>query len=93
MEHTFDLLIDCNIKLDFLRTKDYRFVAWIIYSTKHKSFIAGVDTYSNDEQNLQFVIIKAKHTHPGECVMQIHETITNWHMEGFIPLEYAPFFE
>lgn len=92
MEHTFELLKDCNIKLDSLRTKDYRFVAWIIYSALHTSFIAGVDTYSNDEQNLQIVILKGIHRYAGEAIMQIHEVISKWHNDGSIPLEDAPFF-
>jgi len=81
-----DTLKDCNIKLDALRTKDYRFVAWIIYSTQHKCFIAGVDTYTNDEQNIQTVILKGVDTSPSAALDKIHATIKDWHDKGFIPL-------
>jgi len=92
-ETFFEILKDCNIKLDALRTNDYRFVAWIIYSTQHKCFIAGVDTYSNDEQNLQIVILKAVDTSPLDTLNKIYDQVKDWHGEGFIPLEDAPFFE
>lgn len=88
MEDTFELLKDCNIKLDSLKTKDYRFVAWIIYSTLHDSFIAGVDTYSNDDENQQIVILKGIHRYPGEAIMQIHEVISKWHNDGSIMLHF-----
>lgn len=94
MEDTlFEILKDCNIKLDALRTKDYRFVAWIIYSTQRKCFIAGVDTYSNDEQNMQIVILKAVDPKPFDALNQIYAQIKDWYGEGFIPLEDVPFFE
>jgi hypothetical protein len=82
----FDLLKDCNIKLENLRTSEYRFVAWIIYSTQHKAYIAGVDTYSNDEENLQYVVTKAIGVDPGDVIESIHNTITKWHNLGEVPL-------
>jgi hypothetical protein len=91
MEDTFfEILKDCNIKLDALRTKDYRFLAWIIYSTQHKCFIAGVDTYSNDKA---FVILKSVDASPLIALNKVFSQVNKWYGEGFIPLDDAPFFE
>lgn len=92
IEEAFNILKNCNVKLDRLRTKDYRFVAWIIFSTQHNSFIAGVDVYSNDEQNLQIVLLKSVDPSPLEALNIIHSQISKWYGEGFIPLDEAPFF-
>jgi len=90
MENTetpaFELLKQCNFKLANLITPDYRFVAWIIYSTQHKCFIAGVDTYTNDNQNLATVISKALDNSPFDAIKQIYDEISAWHNDGQIPL-------
>ena len=88
----FEILKNCNKKLDALRTKDYRFVAWIIFSTQHNCFIAGVDVYSNDEQNLQIVLIKSVDGSPLQALNAIHSQISKWYGDGSIPLDEAPFF-
>jgi len=90
-KNDMDGLIEClkesNLKLDSLRTKDYRFVAWIIYSTQHKAFIAGVDTYSNDEQNLQQVIAKGVDASPIGAINQVYRKICEWEKLGYVPFD------
>lgn len=87
MEHTLDLLKDCNIKLDTLATKDNRFVAWIAFSVPLKSFIAGVDAISNDEQNVSMLIEKVAHRYPGEAMIQILDKISEWYIQGSVPID------
>lgn len=86
MDETLEYLKECNLKLDNLRTADYRFVAWIIYSTQHRCFIAGIDTYSNDSQNLQRIIAVGKDTSPIGAMNQIYREINEWEKEGEVPV-------
>jgi len=81
-----ECLKECNLKLDSLRTPDYRFVAWIIYSTQHKCFVAGVDTYSNDEQNLQHVVAKGVDASPIGAMNQVYRQICDWEKVGEVPV-------
>ena len=78
MDGLIECLKECNIKLDALRTADYRFVAWIIFSTQHNCFVAGVDTYSNDEQNLQYVVAKGIDASPIGAMNQVYREICKW---------------
>lgn len=82
-----ECLKECNIKLDTLRTSDYRFVGWIIYSTQHKGFIAGVDTYSNDEQNLQWVCAKAVDASPLAAMNEVFQLVCEWEKAGYVSLD------
>ena len=82
MDGLIECLKECNIKLDALRTEDYRFVAWIIYSTQHKAFVAGVDTYSNDEQNLAYVAAKGVDASPIGAMNQVYRQICLWEKAG-----------
>lgn len=86
MHGLIECLKECNLKLDALRTDEYRFVAWIIYSTQHETFIAGVDTYSNDEQNLQHVIAKGWNASPVEAINQVYDQIIIWERSGEVPV-------
>jgi hypothetical protein len=88
----FEIIKRCNIMLDSLRTKEYRFVAWLIYSAQMHCFIAGIDTYINDEQNLAHVIIKHADPMPFFALNELHKKISEWHDAGSIPLDEAPFF-
>lgn len=81
-----EILKQCNIVLDSLCTPEYRFVAWIIYSTQHNCFIAGVDTYSNDEQNLQHVIAKGVDASPIGAINQVYRQICDWENAGQVPV-------
>ena len=93
MDDPFEILKDCNLKLDRLRTEDYRFVAWLIYSTQHNCFIAGVDTYSNDDQNLMVVIYKSAEPSPIDALSTVYSQVRKWYGEGFIPLDAPLSFE
>ena len=86
MDATFERLTECNNKLDALRTHDYRFVAWIIYSAQRQCFIAGVDTYSNDGKNLQSIIAAAADDTPIGAINQIFFAICGWDEIGEVPL-------
>lgn len=86
MDELIECLKECNLKLDALRTADYRFVAWIIYSTQHGCFVAGVDTYSNDEQNLQYVAAKGIDISPIEAMNQVYRQICEWEKAGEVPV-------
>ena len=86
MDGLIECLKECNLKLEDLRTADYRFVAWIIYSTQHRCFIAGVDTYSNDSQNLQHVIAKGTDASPIGAMNQIYREILEWEKVGEVPV-------
>ncbi len=86
MDNAFQILKDCNHKLRDLRTADYRFVAWIIYSADHNTFIAGVDSYSNDAQNAIAVIEKAIADSPLQAVFEIDKKVTEWLASGSVPL-------
>lgn len=86
MDGLIECLKECNIKLDALRTADYRFVAWIIYSTQHNAFIAGVDTYSNDNQNLQYVASKGIDTSPIGAMNQVYGDVCEWEKAGEVPV-------
>lgn len=90
-QDVWEMLRDCNIKLYALNTNQYRFVAWLIYSELHNCFIAGIDTYSNDETNLQMVILKSADTSPIEATRSIYYQVKKWYGEGEIPLsEISP---
>jgi hypothetical protein len=90
-QNEFDMLRDCNIKLYALKTKQYRFVAWLVFSEKNNCFICGIDTYSNDETNLQMVILSAADTSPIEAISTIYGQVKKWYGEGEIPLsEISP---
>lgn len=86
MDGLIECLKECNLKLDALLTPDYRFVAWIIYSTQHKCFVAGVDTYSNDDQNLQHVIAKGVDASPIGAMNQVYRKICEWETVGEAPI-------
>lgn len=85
MEGLIERLKECNIILDTLRTADYRFVAWIIYSTKHSAFIAGIDTYSNDDENIQYVAFKGVDPSPISAMDQVYREICEWEKAGELP--------
>lgn len=89
-QKNMDGLIEClkesNLKLGALRTADYRFVAWIIFSTRHNCFVAGVDTYSNDEQNLQYVAAKGIDASPIGAMNQVYRQICEWETTGEVPV-------
>lgn len=86
MDGLIECLKECNIKLDALRTKDYSFVAWIIFSTQHKCFIAGVDTYLNDATNLQHVVAKGVDASPIGAMNQVYREICEWEKVGEVPV-------
>lgn len=86
MNDLVQCLKECNTILDSLRTADYRFVAWIIYSTQHSCFVAGVDTYSNDEQNLQYVAAKGVNESPLEAMLLVYQQIIEWEEAGEVPV-------
>lgn len=86
MDGLIECLKECNLKLDALRTADYRFVAWIIYSTQHNCFVAGVDTYSNDEQNLQYVVAKGIDASPIGAMNQVYRQICKWETAREVPV-------
>lgn len=83
---TIDGLIEClkacNEKLEGLCTSEYRFVAWIIYSTRLKAFVAGVDTYTNGEENMQHVPEKAVDASPVGAMNAIYRKILEWEDTG-----------
>ena len=87
MDNVLEILKESNIKLDALQTSDYRFVAWIIYSTRHLCFIAGVDTYSNDEQNLQWVATKSADVSPIAAMNQVYRQVCRWEEVGYVSLD------
>ncbi len=80
-----ECLKECNLKLDALKTTDYRFVAWIIFSAKYDAFIAGVDTYSNDDENLQDVAVNYVDVSPMAAMTQVHMDICDWEAAGEVP--------
>ena len=86
MNELVQCLKECNTVLDSLRTADYRFVAWIIYSTQHSCFVAGVDAYSNDEQNLQYVAAKGVSESPLEAMLLVYQQIIEWEEAGEVPV-------
>ena len=86
MDGLSECLKECNLKLDALRTADYLFVAWIIFSTQHNCFIAGVDTYSNYEQNLQYVAAIGMNASPVGAMNQIYRQICEWEAAGEVPV-------
>lgn len=86
MDGLIECLKECNLKLDYLRTADYRFVAWIIFSTQHNCFIAGVDTYSNDEQNLQYCAAIYADVSPIGAMNQVYRQICEWETAGEVPV-------
>ena len=79
-------LRDCNIKLDDLRTKEHRFVAWIVYSTNLRGFIAGVDCFFNDESKSQKTIKATSNSIAAEAILRIDEMISQWHKAGRVPV-------
>lgn len=85
MDGLIECLKECNLKLDTLRTSDYRFVAWIVFSTRLNCFVAGVDTYSNDEQNLQYVVAKSIDASPIGAMNQVYRQICEWETSGEFP--------
>lgn len=85
-----EILKQCNIILDSLCTPDYRFVAWIIYSAQRQCFIAGVDTYSNDEQNLQYIVAEGVDASPIAAINQVYRKICDWEKDGGVPLLSEP---
>ena len=86
MDGLIECLKECNVRLESLRTSDCRFVAWIIYSTRLGCFIAGVDAYSNDDQNLQHVVAKGIDASPIGAMNQVYRKICEWERDGGVPL-------
>lgn len=86
MDGLIECLKECNLKLNALRTDDYRFVAWIIFSVRHDCFIAGVDAYSNGEDNLQNVIANGVDASPIGAMNQVYRKIRKWEDAGAVPL-------
>ncbi len=86
MNHVFETLKECNDNLNKLKTEQYRFVAWVIYSVKHQSFIAGVDAYTNNGENLQMVVFHSINKEPGFALLAIRAEIDNWIAAGAVPI-------
>lgn len=86
MDGLIECLKECNIKLNALRTADYRFVAWIVFSTQHNCFIAGVDTYSNDERDVSYVAVKSANASPIGAMNQVYRKICEWETAGDVPI-------
>lgn len=86
MDGLIECLKECNLKLAELRTSEYRFVAWIIYSTQRKCFIAGVDAYSSDEANLQHVVAKGTDASPIGAMNQVYRKICEWETAGKVEI-------
>ena len=74
----------CNLKLDALATNEHRFVAWIIYSSHNKCYIAGVDTYTNDDENMLYVPAKEAGPSPIEAMKAIYNQILKWEAHGAV---------
>jgi len=91
MDGLIECLKGCNLKLDAMRTPEYRFIAWITFSTRHNCFIAGVDTYSNDEQNMQYVAAKSIDASPIGAMNQVYRMICEWETTGTVPVLYEFF--
>ena len=86
MDGLIECLKECNVKLDRLRTADYRFVAWIIYSTQHQCFVAGVDAYSNDAENHLLLVHAGTDASPIGAMNQVYREILKWEKNGEVPL-------
>jgi hypothetical protein len=89
MDGLIECLKECNIKLDALRTNEHRFVAWIIFSAANQVFFAGVDTYSNDEENLQWIVAKGVDASPIGAMNQVYRKVCEWEKAGKVPVHQS----
>ena len=82
MDELINCLKECNVKLDALSTADYSYVAWIIFSTKHSCFIAGVDTYYNYPQSTQWIATREADVSPVVAMNKVYMKICQWSEGG-----------
>ena len=90
MDRLIECLKVCNLKLNDFRTTEFRFVAWIIYSAQDRLFIAGVDVYSNDEQNLQTVVANGMDESAFGAMNQVYRQICTWETDGKVSVLSKP---
>jgi hypothetical protein len=84
MDGLIECLKDCNVRLSGLRTKDFRFAAWITFSTQHDVFMAGVDVYSADgkTKTKTIAIAPALDGSPIGAMNQINRKVREWERAG-----------
>lgn len=87
-----EILKRCNIMLDSLKTEEFRFVAFLIYSVQFSCYIAGIEMYSNSVQNTSMVIVGRKDRLALDALKTVRAKISEWNDAGSIPLDEAPFF-